>query len=151
MFKKLFKYATLVMFLVNSVKMNAQGVDTFREQTDIIPSVEAWRMTRYGGLTPSFYTGAMQWSLPVYVYKDYDFEIPISLDYSFDGFRVGESTGNVGLGWVLNAGGVITREVRGLRDECLKQVENNRTLYGYYYAWKKSLSVVDQPKELLRK
>lgn len=151
MFKKLFKYATLVMFLVNSVKMNAQGVDTFREQTDIIPSVEAWRMTRYGGLTPSFYTGAMQWSLPVYVYKDYDFEIPISLDYSFDGFRVGESTGNVGLGWVLNAGGVITREVRGLRDECLKQVEKNRTLYGYYYAWKKSLSVVDQPKELLRK
>ena len=57
----------------------------------------------------------------------------------------------MGLGWVLNAGGVITREVRGLRDECLKQVEKNRTLYGYYYAWKKSLSVVDQPKELLRK
>ena len=62
-------------------------------------------MTRYGNLTPSLYTGAMTFSLPLYTYEDPDFTIPA------------QHSGTVGYGWRLNAGGVITREVRGLPDE----------------------------------
>lgn len=141
----------MLIILGSAHGVYAQSMDSFREQTDITPSVETWKMTRHGGLSPSLYTGAMQWSLPLYVYKDYDFELPVSLAYSYDGFRPGESSGSVGLGWTLNVGGVITREVRGLRDECLKQVENGTYLYGYYYAWKKSLGTSGAPKEFLRK
>lgn len=141
----------MLIILGSAHRVYAQSMDSFREQTDITPSVETWKMTRHGGLSPSLYTGAMQWSLPLYVYKDYDFELPVSLAYSYDGFRPGESSGSVGLGWTLNVGGVITREVRGLRDECLKQVENGTYLYGYYYAWKKSLGTSGAPKEFLRK
>ncbi len=141
----------MLIILGSAHGVYAQSMDSFREQTDITPSVETWKMTRHGGLSPSLYTGAMQWSLPLYVYKDYDFELPVSLAYSYDGFRPGESSGSVGLGWTLNVGGVITREVRGLRDECLKQVENGTYLYGYYYAWKKSLGTCSAPKEFLRK
>ena len=107
-------------------------------------------MTRHGDLSPSLYTGAMQWSLPLYTYKDCDFELPISLDYSYDGFRPGESTGGIGLGWTLNAGGVITREVRGLRDEYFQQDETSRTVYGYYYAWRDSQVFSAERFELLR-
>jgi len=153
MFKNILKTAIIIAILIiRTAQMSAQSIDSFREQSDITPSIETWKMTRHGGLSPSLYTGAMQWSLPLYTYKDYDFELPVSLAYSYDGFRVGESSGSVGLGWTLNVGGgVITREVRGLRDECLKQVENGTYLYGYYYAWKKSLSTYGTQKELLRK
>mgnify|MGYP003436167545 CR=1 FL=1 len=35
-------------------------------------------------LTPSLYTGAMRYSLPLYAYSDPDFNIPISLEYNYD-------------------------------------------------------------------
>ena len=97
--------------------VQAQSLEPFNPYGVFSPSVEAWQMTRYGNLTPSLYTGAMTFSLPLYTYEDQDFTIPISLDYSFDGYRPGQHSGTVGYGWYLNCGGVITREVRGIPDE----------------------------------
>ena len=97
--------------------LRAQSLEPFSPYGIFSPSVEAWQMTRYGNLTPSLYTGAMTFSLPLYTYEDPDFTIPISLEYSFDGYRPGQHSGTVGYGWYLNCGGVITREVRGLPDE----------------------------------
>lgn len=65
----------------------------------------------------------MSYSLPLYTYKDPDFEIPLSLDYSYDGYKVSRSAGTVGLGWALNFGGIITREIRGLKDEFVSNVD----------------------------
>ncbi|MCQ2143790.1 MAG: hypothetical protein MJY56_06950, partial [Bacteroidales bacterium] len=74
-------------------------------------------MTRYGDVAPSLYTGTMALSVPVYTYKDPDFEIPISLDYSSNGCVPNVRAGVLGPDWSLNAGGVITREIRGFPDE----------------------------------
>ncbi|MBR1928037.1 MAG: hypothetical protein IJ840_09890 [Bacteroidales bacterium] len=74
-------------------------------------------MTKYGQVSPSLYTGAMSFSLPIFNYRDPYFSIPISLEYHFDGYRPDKHSGMVGYGWSLNCGGVITREVRGFPDE----------------------------------
>ncbi len=145
-----YKIASCIIVWTFCIQMKAQTVDTFREQADITPSVETWKVTRHGGLSPSLYTGAMQWSLPLYTYKDYDFELPVSLEYSYDGFRPGESTGSIGLGWALNVGGVITREVKGLRDECFMQQTSGRYVYGCYYAWRDRVAFSADAVELLR-
>lgn len=97
--------------------INAQIIDSFDPSGNISPSVETFEMTKYGMISPSMYTGAMSFSVPLYTYKDQDFTIPISLDYNFDGYRPGMHSGTVGYGWTLNCGGVITREVRGYPDE----------------------------------
>jgi YD repeat-containing protein len=49
--------------------------------------------------------------------KSRELEIPISVQYSTDGVKVDDLASDVGLGWQLNAGGVIGRVMRGLPDE----------------------------------
>lgn len=81
------------------------------------PSVQASEMTRYGKLTPQLYTGRASVTIPIYTYRNSRFTIPISLDYSYNGLKPNSQTGILGLGWTLNCGGSITREVRGIPDE----------------------------------
>lgn len=81
------------------------------------PSVQAAEMTKYGKLNAQLYTGRVSVSIPIYVYRDSRFTIPISLDYSYNGLVANRQAGIVGLGWSLGCGGAITREVRGIPDE----------------------------------
>ena len=80
-------------------------------------SPETVAMLRYGDERPAFYNGQMNMSIPIYTWKDNLFEIPVSIGYSYSGLKPGFTESSVGLGWFLNAGGVITREVRGIPDE----------------------------------
>lgn len=97
--------------------LRAQSVEPFSPYGLFSPSVESYQMTRCGNLLPSLYTGAMTFSLPLMTYSDPDFTIPVTLEYSFDGYKPGQHSGSVGYGWYLDCGGVITREVRGIPDE----------------------------------
>lgn len=63
------------------------------------------------------FTGAAGFSIPVYSYQDEQFTIPVSFSYASTGYKPNIQTGVLGLGWFLNAGGAITREVRGIIDE----------------------------------
>lgn len=121
----------LVAILSISIHSSAQDTDPFSYNANIRPSAQAWEMTKYGNLTPSLYTGTFHYSLPIYTYKDPDFEIPVSLEYSFNGYRPSQPSGTVGLGWTLNCGGAITREIVGLPDE-YDTTEGSTHIYGYY-------------------
>lgn len=113
----LFMYAMIWAGLSSLVISSAQTFQPLSPYGNITPSVETFTMTRYGSLVPSLYTGAMTFSVPVYTYSDPDFTIPVSLEYNYDGYKPSQHSGTVGLGWSLNCGGVITREIRGLPDE----------------------------------
>ena len=118
-FKSLILSVLLALSLGSAatLPLRAQSAEPFNVYSVFKPSAEAWQMTRQGGLTPSLYTGTMSWSLPLYVYEDPEFRIPLSLDYSFGGYRPSQRSGVAGYGWAVNCGGAITREVRGLPDE----------------------------------
>jgi hypothetical protein len=62
-------------------------------------------------------TGAACFDIPIYTIKTGSFTLPISLHYETSGFKVASIPSNVGLGWNLNAGGCITRTVKGFIDE----------------------------------
>lgn len=59
----------------------------------------------------------MRADIPLYTYRDVDFEIPVALTYSSNGLLPNVQAGSSGLGWFLSAGGTITREVNGFPDE----------------------------------
>jgi hypothetical protein len=65
----------------------------------------------------SLYTGVPDISIPLFTVKGRTLELPITLRYRASGVRVEEIASWVGLGWSLEAGGVITRAVRGRVDE----------------------------------
>lgn len=83
----------------------------------IPPSPTAAALGKYGEIPVSLYTGVPNISIPLYEINEGDIKLPISLSYHASGIKVEEIASNVGLGWSLNAGGVITRTVRGLPDE----------------------------------
>ena len=66
----------------------------------------------------SYYTGTPSISIPIYTIKNADISVPISITYHGAGIRVEEEASQVGLGFALNAGGVIRRQIRG-RDDML--------------------------------
>jgi YD repeat-containing protein len=81
------------------------------------PSPNAASLGKYGEIPVSNYTGIPNINIPIYEIKIGDLTLPISLNYHAGGVKVEEIASWVGLGWSLNAGGMIGRSVRGIPDE----------------------------------
>ena len=82
-----------------------------------IPSPTAASLAKHGDIPVSLYTGTPNIDIPLYVVEGKTLRLPITLRYHASGVKVEEIAGWVGLGWSLDAGGVITRTVRGLPDD----------------------------------
>lgn len=81
------------------------------------PSPDMRQFTRYGDYPVSRETGVPNISIPLHTITVGDLSVPISLSYHAGGIRVDDIASWVGLGWTLNAGGVITRTIKGIPDE----------------------------------
>ncbi|MDH6355880.1 hypothetical protein M2132_002230 [Dysgonomonas sp. PH5-45] len=95
----------------------------------------------YGDAPSSRYTGAAPIEIPLYVIDTKQSKIPITLSYNASGVRLDQHPGWVGVNWTLSTGGVISRVVNGLPDECVFVTgEETQTDYaGYYYNREKYL------------
>ena len=82
-----------------------------------MPSPSAAALGKFGEVPANLYTGKPNISIAIYELKSRALSVSISLSYDASGVKVEEGAGWVGLNWSLNAGGVITRTVRGLPDE----------------------------------
>ncbi len=82
-----------------------------------LPSPTAASLGKFGDVPVSLYTGVPDISIPLFTAKGKTLELPIVLRYHAGGIRVQEIGGWAGIGWTLDAGGTITRTVRGLADE----------------------------------
>lgn len=78
-------------------------------------------MFRYGNVETSLFTGKLNLEIPIYTLNDPDFNLDIALRYNSEGFKPTKQSGYVGCGWFLEAGGCITREVKGFADEMKRQ------------------------------
>ena len=81
------------------------------------PSPTAYELGKYGEVPVGLFTGTPNVGIPLMEFKTKDLSIPISLSYNSNGIKVDQLATNVGLGWSLNAGGVISRTVKGRPDE----------------------------------
>ncbi len=83
----------------------------------VIPqSPNAAALGKFGDIPVSHYTGTTSISIPLHTIETGDITLPITLDYHTGGIRVKELAGWVGLGWALNASGVVNRQMRDKDD-----------------------------------
>jgi YD repeat-containing protein len=119
------KRITLTVFVVFNILTGfAQGggeVGTTQElkKSPIAPSPNASAIGKFGEIPVSLSTGIPSVSIPIHAYKGNNngFGLDVSLRYHAGGHKVDDMASNVGLGWSLNAGGVISRSMRGRPDD----------------------------------
>ena len=78
---------------------------------------ETAKLGLFGNAPVSLFTGQLNSSVPVFQINENDYSQNIALNYSYSGFLLSEQSSVSGLGWFMNAGGAVIREVRGLPDE----------------------------------
>ena len=122
--KKQFFYPFMWIMLLQTVVVSnlyAQLSMERQAQEVVLPNTQTYDFIKHGTIGASLYTGTVNYSVPVYTYKDKDFELPVSLDYASNGYKPNSRGGDVGVGWTLNVGGCITREVKGIPDEQIEE------------------------------
>src|SRR5690348_10556972 len=111
MIKRLFALLTFTACLSDSI--HAQG-PALANVTPPSPNVQA--LQKYGDIPVSAYTGIPTISVPIYTATFRDLSIPLSVSYHASGIKVAEEASQVGLGWALNAGGIVSRNIVGNDD-----------------------------------
>ncbi len=103
----------LMIFSLTSLVSSAQN----GAMSIVPPSPNVASLGKYGAVPVSTYTGIPNISIPLYEVQIGTLKLPITISYHAGGVKVEEIASSVGLGWSLNAGGVISRSVQGLPDE----------------------------------
>lgn len=75
------------------------------------PQATAFQKHSYFPVSPS--TGTTNVLIPIYKVQQGELELPVSLVYHTGGIKVNDSSTPVGLGWLLDTGGAITRSRQG--------------------------------------
>ena len=108
----------LVGLLVN--KSNAQTenpnqINHYSAESVIPQTPDVAGMTRYGQYPVNLSSGLVNINIPLYTIKSRQLELPITLSYHLSGIRINDISSNIGLGWTLNAGGMISLQIKGAR------------------------------------
>lgn len=109
-------FALVFLGLVNFVSAQQSNP---AEVNVIPPSPNVAAFNKFVDLPVSYYTGTPNISVPIYQIQMQQLSLPISLNYHASGLKVEEHASWVGAGWTLNAGGNISRTVKGLPDELI--------------------------------
>ena len=100
-------------------------------------SPNAASLARFGEFSVNANLGRTNISVPVYTINSGSLQLPISFSYNSTGIRLNDRSSWVGLGWSLNAGGAIIRNVKGIADgygvarENITNLEFNEDNYIY--------------------
>ncbi|KAA8476166.1 hypothetical protein F1649_20470 [Arcticibacter tournemirensis] len=116
--KKLFCFLTFI-FIGNSA-FSQYG----SKLANIVPpSPNASTYQLYGNYPVSYNTGLPDITIPIYNVNLKNYSLPINISFHASGRRAELNFSSLGVGWALNAGGQITREVRERPDESAPALE----------------------------
>lgn len=106
----------LLLFL-NVIIVNGQSQQVYQLPQIMPRSAAAQNFMRYGEIPVDFSTGVPKIEIPLYTIENKKIKLPISVSYHASGIKVSDVSSEVGIGWVLNAGGIVTRSMLDILDE----------------------------------
>ena len=119
------KYFFLTLLLLSSIYVSSFA------QADYLPtppSLNAQAILQNINHPVSYHTGTSTVEIPIHTIELKDISIPISLTYNTSGIKVEQESSTVGLGWTLNAGGIISKTIIGENDLYQEQTYFNTSL-----------------------
>ena len=117
---RILTFSLLISFNFSLYSQATPKVDLSVLKNKLPPSPTAAGLGQYGEVPVSLYNGMPQVNVPITQLSGNDMTMPISLSYHASGNKVNQIASWVGLGFSLNAGGVITREIRDQPDDAYK-------------------------------
>jgi hypothetical protein len=85
--------------------------------TELLPNnPDVANLGKFGDIPINQYNGTANITVPIYNLNFDGLSIPISANYNTSGIRVAQEASWIGLGWSLNEGYSITREIQGFED-----------------------------------
>ncbi|MBL7744954.1 MAG: hypothetical protein JNN00_15885 [Chitinophagaceae bacterium] len=98
------------------------------------PTPEAAALGKFGDIPVGLSTGIPDISIPIHQYKDplKKLDFSVGLSYHAGGHKVEDMPSSCGLGWALNAAGMVTRTVNGLPDDQLWGYLSTDSLPSFY-------------------
>ncbi len=130
-----YKHLSIYLFgflsILSGVVAAQNSTDWLNQQASIpIASPNVVALNKFVEFPVSHFNGQVNVSFPLYEIKLKNITIPITLKYHTGGIRVSEEASWVGLGWALDAGGVISHQVNGKDDVAYN---NAYSAYGSYF------------------
>jgi YD repeat-containing protein len=114
---KTFKLLIILTVCIMNINLWAQTDEARSENFNPIPSSPTVsELGKYGSFPIGYYTGTPNINIPIHTLKTGNYSLPISLSYHASGIRVDDIATWVGLGWSLNAGGIINVNIKGKTD-----------------------------------
>lgn len=127
----------LALTVVTATLLQAQTnfeLANFKSQTNVFPpSPNAAALAKFVEIPVNAHTGIPQIGVPFYSWKSKkgNASVSVGLSYHAGGIKVEDVASSTGLGWSLNAGGTITRSVRGRADDDNWGYINTPALYDF--------------------
>ncbi len=129
-----------------SAQSNGSFVPTLDALVTMPKSPEAAAFAKYGNQGISHYSGTPNISIPLGGIQGRAASLPVTLTYDASGIGVEQIATWVGLGWNLNLGGAVTREVKGLPDDCNSATADPQ-YYPFYSQVKPGLNLMHRSKD----
>lgn len=118
-----FKTLLLLFSFIISTGLCAQTSGEVHEElmklklpSTLPPAPNAASLGKFGDIPVSEFTGSAAVSLPLYNIKVGSLNLPVTANYHTGGIKVEEIASDLGLGWALTTGGVISKTIRGMED-----------------------------------
>lgn len=108
-------YCIAILFLFFIPRILAQSTRYLPKIAPQAPNTSAF--LRYGKYEVNLFTGVPDISIPLYEVQAGDLKVPVSLKYHASGIKITDNASWVGLGWSVNAGGLISRKLMSGPDE----------------------------------
>lgn len=110
-----------LLYILCTLLSYSQGRDEY-----LPPSPISAQINKYIEIPVDISSGLPDISIPLHVISSKGINIPISLNYHSSGIKLGQSDGNVGLGWSLSCDYRVSRNIYGLPDS--KYIEFSSSL-----------------------
>lgn len=108
----------MFVFLINGHQLNGQDPKEFVSFANFTPpSPEMTMFQKYGDIPVELSSGIPSVQIPIFEISSGSLRLPVNLSYHCSGIKVEELPSCVGLGWILNSGGSISRNILGKPDE----------------------------------